>query len=417
MIACIKFPPGNHVKVLNFLHLMYPGIIQATSANRLTVYNPQAELFFWSHDGDVVVVVLVFYGPSTFFRSFRAQSVNLSTLFLGKPPRQFTSTGQSLYNAMFGIHRTGPCYKWTMLYKDTFINYRKITIWEPRPGHVLTKTIKGLSVLSAHSFASNWQLPFLNQRQRMAVEIISWPNSTKECCRTPGSNLRPSTYQAEADPCQWLHVDCGVIHEATWDDKNHIMIVKNLFMRIRSQPVQSDQHSLSLTWSQKDVFLWWGSIYECPVDSLSDRSISDLFLNRNSRDDWSEAVFCDVWSRLALKNLNIRTPEKFTMSLSTLASSYNVSAAATSIIIEPAHENVVLFFLCELILQTCMCSHPVGLDVWFLVGPFVYFHTSCVRKLWQDCSSEPSLVAYVVSTIISWDGSYSSWWWRHKVSS
>ena len=26
------------------------------------------------------------------FRSFRARSVNLATLFLGKPPRQFTST-------------------------------------------------------------------------------------------------------------------------------------------------------------------------------------------------------------------------------------------------------------------------------------------------------------------------------------
>ena len=39
----------------------------------------------------VVVVVLVFYGPST-LRSFRARSVNLSTLFLGIPPRQFTST-------------------------------------------------------------------------------------------------------------------------------------------------------------------------------------------------------------------------------------------------------------------------------------------------------------------------------------
>ena len=37
-------------------------------------------------------VVLVFYGPSTIFRSFRARSVNLSTLYLGKPPRQFTST-------------------------------------------------------------------------------------------------------------------------------------------------------------------------------------------------------------------------------------------------------------------------------------------------------------------------------------
>ena len=26
-----------------------------------------------------------------------------------------------------------------------------------------------------------------------------------------------------------------------------------------------------------------------------------------------------------------------------------------------------------------MCSHPVGLDVWFLVRPFVYFHISGVR--------------------------------------
>ena len=38
------------------------------------------------------LVVLVFYGASTFFRSFQARSVNLSTLFLGKPLRQFTST-------------------------------------------------------------------------------------------------------------------------------------------------------------------------------------------------------------------------------------------------------------------------------------------------------------------------------------
>ena len=40
----------------------------------------------------VIVVVLVFYGPSTLFKSFRARSVNQSTLFEGNPPRQFTST-------------------------------------------------------------------------------------------------------------------------------------------------------------------------------------------------------------------------------------------------------------------------------------------------------------------------------------
>ena len=36
----------------------------------------------------VVVVELVFYGSSTHFRSFRARSVNLATLILGKPHRQ-----------------------------------------------------------------------------------------------------------------------------------------------------------------------------------------------------------------------------------------------------------------------------------------------------------------------------------------
>ena len=37
------------------------------------------------------LVWFLFYGPSTYFSSFRARSVNLATLFLGKPLRQFTS--------------------------------------------------------------------------------------------------------------------------------------------------------------------------------------------------------------------------------------------------------------------------------------------------------------------------------------
>ena len=50
---------------------------------------------------------------------------------------------------------------------------------------------------------------------------------------------------------------------------------------------------------------------------------------------------------------------------------------------------MVLFVLRKLILQTRMRSHPVGLDVWVLVGP----------------SPEPLLVACVIGTIISWTGS------------
>ena len=70
---------------------------------------------------------------------------------------------------------------------------------------------------------------------------------------------------------------------------------------------------------------------------------------------------------------------------------------------------MALFILRKLILQTRMRSYPVGLDVWFLVGPFVYFHTSCLRTAnalarLRGCAGSPehSLVAYVISTIISW---------------
>ena len=48
-------------------------------------------------------------------------------------------------------------------------------------------------------------------------------------------------------------------------------------------------------------------------------------------------------------------------------------------VFEPAHEIMVLFVLRKLILQTHMRSLPVGLDVWFLVGPFICFRTSCGR--------------------------------------
>ena len=82
-------------------------------------------------------------------------------------------------------------------------------------------------------------------------------------------------------------------------------------------------------------------------------------------------------------------------------------------IFEPTHEILAHFVLRKFILQTRMCRHPVGLDVWFLVGPIVYFHTLCVRTakdLVRVCSCagspEPSLVAYVISTIISWAGSF-----------
>ena len=59
-----------------------------------------------------------------------------------------------------------------------------------------------------------------------------------------------------------------------------------------------------------------------------------------------------------------------------------------------------------------LLSHPVGLDVRVLVGPFVFFHTLYVRTAktlvrLRGCAGSPgpSLVAYAISTIISGAGS------------
>ena len=87
---------------------------------------------------------------------------------------------------------------------------------------------------------------------------------------------------------------------------------------------------------------------------------------------------------------------------------------------EPCHEIMVLFILRKLILQMHVHSHPVGLEVWYSVGPYVYFHTSCVQtakalaRLHRcACSPEPSLVANVISTIISWAGSFLVFWLKN----
>ena len=56
-----------------------------------------------------------------------------------------------------------------------------------------------------------------------------------------------------------------------------------------------------------------------------------------------------------------------------------------------------------------MPSHPVGLDVWFLVGPFLYFHNmwtvkALARRCWCAGLPEHWLVTDVISSIISWAG-------------
>ena len=81
----------------------------------------------------------------------------------------------------------------------------------------------------------------------------------------------------------------------------------------------------------------------------------------------------------------------------------------------PSHEIMVLFILRKLILQTCMRSHPVGarcliFGCTFRLLPYFMCANSegsgeTVSTGVRRVSTEPSLVAYVISTIISWAGS------------
>ena len=70
--------------------------------------------------------------------------------------------------------------------------------------------LNSLPVLSARSFTSNCP-SWISGRERIAVEIISWPNSTKECCRTWGSNPRPSAYQADSDLTELLRPAINIL--------------------------------------------------------------------------------------------------------------------------------------------------------------------------------------------------------------
>ena len=54
-----------------------------------------------------------------------------------------------------------------------------------------------------HSFARNWQLPFLNQRKGgNDRRKYLWSISTTECCRPRGSNPRPPDHQSDTHPTE-----------------------------------------------------------------------------------------------------------------------------------------------------------------------------------------------------------------------
>ena len=95
-----------------------------------------------------VLVWLLFYCPSTHFRSFRARLVTLTILFLGKPHRQFTSL----------LHILSPV-------------------------------------------TDNCSCGF-SGRGRMAVKFFSWPSLHKRMCRMWGSNSGSLACQADMLPIE-----------------------------------------------------------------------------------------------------------------------------------------------------------------------------------------------------------------------
>ena len=59
---------------------------------------------------------------------------------------------------------------------------------------------------------------------------------------------------------------------------------------------------------------------------------------------------------------------------------FNINLSDTTF--KPAHEIMALFDFHSLILQTHMLSHPVGLDVWFLVEPIICFLLHVYEQQW-----------------------------------
>ena len=82
--------------------------------------------------------------------------------------------------------------------------------------------------------------------------------------------------------------------------------------------------------------------------------------------------FCTVSPPLATVRVTVKKLSNFCIIWDKIQSGYLT-------IYEPSHEIMVLFILRKLILQTRMRSNSVGAICLILVGPFVYFHISCVR--------------------------------------
>ena len=100
------------------------------------------------------------------------------------------------------------------------------------PGQAWTSS---LPVIRAHTFACNWQQPFLNESaegRRMTVEIISWSISTKVWDRTgielatPGSAVRHASVARHLTDCA---TRSGYIGQMVW----YVLKCQFLWINIR----------------------------------------------------------------------------------------------------------------------------------------------------------------------------------------
>ena len=108
----------------------------------------------------------------------------------------------------------------------------------------------------------------IGKRERMAVEIISWPISTKEFCRTWVSNSRPSAYQADAHRTPlsqilgWQYIKRGRAKVVYHDKRNangYTLSKKlNHYLLRRHYTIRTDQSSLYyIGWVNSGNLIEW----------------------------------------------------------------------------------------------------------------------------------------------------------------
>ena len=74
----------------------------------------------------------------------------------------------------------------------------------------------------------------MNQRkERMVIEIISWPISTKKCCRTRESDARASAYQADAHPTELPRPAAENYHHAIASVASALLLAILMFVTFR----------------------------------------------------------------------------------------------------------------------------------------------------------------------------------------